>query len=86
MEKCEKLFRTILDGKSDANINFNEDCNLLKRVGFEERVCASPHLLRKADVEEKLNLQKDGNKAFLPLTFNHFSFFPFSVHVPWFSA
>ena len=63
MGKYEKLIQTILEGKSDANIGFNDVCNLLLRLGFEERVRSSHHIFRKSGVEEKLNLQKDGNKA-----------------------
>jgi len=31
--------------------------------GFEIRIKGSHHIFRKIDVEEKINLQKDGNKA-----------------------
>jgi predicted RNA binding protein YcfA (HicA-like mRNA interferase family) len=63
MNKYEKLFKTILTGTSDSNISFNDLCKLLFRVGFEERVKGSHHIFRKDDVEERINLQKDGNKA-----------------------
>jgi len=36
---------------------------LLKHFGFEERIKGSHHIFRKAGIEEKINLQKDGNKA-----------------------
>ncbi len=42
---------------------FGEDVNLLKHLGFEMRVKGSHHIFRKSGVEEKPNLQKDGNKA-----------------------
>jgi len=35
----------------------------LKHFGFEERIKGSHHIFRKAGIEEKINLQKDGNKA-----------------------
>jgi predicted RNA binding protein YcfA (HicA-like mRNA interferase family) len=35
----------------------------LERLGFEVRVRGSHHLFRKTGVEEKINLQKAGNKA-----------------------
>ncbi|MDY6785344.1 MAG: type II toxin-antitoxin system HicA family toxin [Cyanobacteriota bacterium] len=63
MGKYEKLLARILDGTSDANISFNELCQLLKRFGFEERVRGSHHIFRKEGIEEKPNLQADGNKA-----------------------
>jgi predicted RNA binding protein YcfA (HicA-like mRNA interferase family) len=53
----------ILRGTSDANIPFDDLCRLLKRLGFEERIRGSHHLFRKQEVEEKVNLQREGNKA-----------------------
>ncbi|GBE16847.1 hypothetical protein BMS3Abin15_00671 [bacterium BMS3Abin15] len=63
MGKYEKLLQRILDGKSDANIAFSDLCGLLGRLGFAERVRGSHHMFRKAGIEEKINLQKDDNKA-----------------------
>ena len=36
---------------------------LLKRLGFEERIRGSHHVFRKEGVLDKINLQRDGNKA-----------------------
>ena len=63
MGKYEKLLTQILRGASDADIAFDELCQLLKRLGFEERIRGSHHLFRKEGVEEKINLQREGNKA-----------------------
>ncbi len=63
MGKYEKLLPRILSGTSDANIKFTELCNLLKELGFEERKRGSHHIFRKDSVTEKVNLQKDGDKA-----------------------
>jgi hypothetical protein len=63
MGKYQQLLLTILRGASDANIRFEDLCNLLRRLGFEERVRGSHHLFRKSGIEEMLNLQRDGNKA-----------------------
>ena len=63
MGKFEKLILQILRGQSDANILFSDLINLLKHLGFEMRVKGSHHLFRKSGVEEKINLQKDGNKV-----------------------
>lgn len=63
MGKYQKLRERILGGTSDANIDFGELCQLLNRLGFEERVRGSHHLFRKAGILEKLNLQRDGSKA-----------------------
>lgn len=63
MGKLEKLRQKILDGKSDANINFEDLRNFLMDLGFEERVKGSHHSYRKEGIVEKPNLQRDGNKA-----------------------
>lgn len=63
MAKYDKLRDTILSGRADANIEFSELCQLLKRFGFEERIRGSHHTFRKKGVEEKQNLQCDGSKA-----------------------
>lgn len=63
MAKYEDLLARILRGTSDANIAFNDICQLLRRLGFEERIRGSHHVFRKAGVEEKINLQREGSKA-----------------------
>jgi predicted RNA binding protein YcfA (HicA-like mRNA interferase family) len=63
MGKYEKLLEQILHGSSDANIEFDELCQLLLKLGFETRVRGSHHIFRKQGVEERINLQKDGSKA-----------------------
>ena len=63
MGKHEKLLLKILSGSSDANILFEDLCNLLNDVGFEIRVRGSHHIFRKEGVVEKINLQREGNKA-----------------------
>jgi len=63
MGRYEKLLVQILQGASDANIAFSDLRNLLKHLGFEERIRGSHHLFRKTGVEEKINLQKAGGKA-----------------------
>lgn len=61
--KADKLIQKILQGRSDANISFDRLRALLKSLGFEERIRGSHHLYRRPDVEERLNLQRDGAKA-----------------------
>ena len=63
MAKIAKLIEKILTGRSDAGIGFEELRTLLKAVGFEERIRGSHHIFRRADVEERLNLQCEGAKA-----------------------
>ncbi len=63
MGKYEKLIFQILRGTSDANIAFSDLINLMQYLGFEMRIRGSHHIFRKKGIEEKPNLQKDGNKA-----------------------
>jgi predicted RNA binding protein YcfA (HicA-like mRNA interferase family) len=63
MGKYDKLKLQILSGTADANVPFEELCRLLQKMGFEERTRGSHHTFRKADVVEKINLQRDGSKA-----------------------
>ena len=63
MSKYDKLLTKILVGSSDSNISFKELCYLMLRLGFEERIQGSHHVFRKDGIEDKINLQKDGNKA-----------------------
>ncbi|HUT04797.1 MAG TPA: type II toxin-antitoxin system HicA family toxin [bacterium] len=61
MGKHEKLYQHILMRRSDANIPFDGLCELLKRLGFEERVRGDHHIFTMEGVEEILNLQpRDG--------------------------
>jgi len=59
----DKLLERILHGASDANIGFEDLCQLLQRLGFDERTRGSHHVFRKQGVQELINLQRDGNKA-----------------------
>ncbi len=63
MNKHEKILLQILRGSSDANISFNDLFNLLKKLGFEERIRGSHHIFRRKGIIEKINLQRDGSKA-----------------------
>jgi len=63
MSRADKILSRILQGGSDSNIAFDDLCHLLRRLGFEERARGSHHVFRKAGVEERINLQKDGSEA-----------------------
>ena len=63
MRKYDKLVFQILRGMTDANIAFTDLVNLLKNLGFDMRIKGSHHVFRKDGVIEKVNLQKEGNKA-----------------------
>jgi hypothetical protein len=53
----EKLLARILSGTSDTNIPFEQLCQLLYDLDFDERVRGSHHIFTKDDVEEILNIQ-----------------------------
>jgi hypothetical protein len=59
----EELRLRILQGQSDANINFDELRNFLQWLGFEERIRGSHHIFRRRGVRELINLQREGSKA-----------------------
>jgi predicted RNA binding protein YcfA (HicA-like mRNA interferase family) len=61
--RYEKLRLRILEGKSDANIHFDDLRHLLEWLGFEERTRGSHHIFRKRGVRELINLQQEGSKA-----------------------
>jgi predicted RNA binding protein YcfA (HicA-like mRNA interferase family) len=63
MSKHQKLREKILDGRSDANIGFQDLRGLLLELGFVERISGSHHIFRKEGVAEMPNLQRDGSKA-----------------------
>jgi hypothetical protein len=53
----------ILRGTSDKNIEFDALCDLLKRLGFAERVRGDHHIFTKDGVAEILNLQPKKHQA-----------------------
>lgn len=63
MGKHSKIREKILAGSSDGNIEFSELCQLLVRLGFNERVKGSHHIFTRGDVVEIINLQPKGSKA-----------------------
>jgi len=63
MSKEAKLLRKILMGKSDANIPFEQLCQLLRKLEFDERIRGSHHIFTQNGIEEILNLQPQQGKA-----------------------
>jgi predicted RNA binding protein YcfA (HicA-like mRNA interferase family) len=63
MSQRDKLLVKILLGTADANIPFEPLCQLLRNLGFEERIRGSHHIFSKAGIEEILNLQPKQGKA-----------------------
>jgi hypothetical protein len=54
--KNEELRLRILQGKSDANVNFDDLRHFLLWLGFEERTRGSHHMFRRQGVRELINL------------------------------
>ncbi len=63
MGKWSKLREKILLGNSDANIDFDDLCNLLRRPGFGARISSSHHIYSRNGVEEIINIQPKGRVA-----------------------
>jgi hypothetical protein len=61
--KYERLYQHILARRSDANVPFAELCQLLKQLGFRERIKGDHYIFTKEGLEEILNLQPKGAKA-----------------------
>ncbi|HSY43144.1 MAG TPA: type II toxin-antitoxin system HicA family toxin [Candidatus Acidoferrum sp.] len=60
MGKWNKLREKILLGNSDANIDFDDLCHLMRRFGFSERINGSHHIFSRTGVEEIVNIQPKG--------------------------
>jgi len=63
MEKHKKLLEHILMRRSDSNVPFTGLCNLLKVIGFDERIRGDHHIFTMDGIEEIINLQPKGSKA-----------------------
>lgn len=63
MGKQGKILWSILGGRADANMAFQDLHRLLLHLDFVERVRGDHHILHREGVEEILNLQPVGDKA-----------------------
>ena len=63
MAKYEDLALRILRGGSDANIRFDDLRQLLRRLGFAERIRGDHYIFTNDGVTEILNLQPRGRQA-----------------------
>ena len=63
MGKYDKLFTTILSGRSDQSIRFIELTHLLRAMGFSERINGDHYIYYRQDIDEILNLQPKGSQA-----------------------
>jgi predicted RNA binding protein YcfA (HicA-like mRNA interferase family) len=63
MTRVNKLLDRVLRGDADTNIPFSGMVQLLKRLGFRERVKGSHHIFFRDGVTEILNLQEHSGKC-----------------------
>ena len=63
MSGSDKVLVRVLRGTSDSSIPFDALRQLLRRLGFEERIRGSHHIFTKEGVAEILNLQPRGRDA-----------------------
>ena len=63
MSKYERLLKTVLSGRSDASIRFDDLRILMQHLGFEERTRGSHHIYKMKGIVETVNLQRDDGNA-----------------------
>jgi hypothetical protein len=63
MKKPSRTLDRVLRGTSDTGIRFDELCQLLRRLGFAERIRRDHHIFTREGVEEILNIQPRGSLA-----------------------
>jgi predicted RNA binding protein YcfA (HicA-like mRNA interferase family) len=63
MGKYDKILSKILSGLSDKDIPFLDLCNVLKYLGFKERIKGSHHIFYKDGIKEIINLQPKNSNA-----------------------
>jgi hypothetical protein len=60
MGKTQRILHAVLGGTADANVAFKDLRNLLKRLGYSERIRGDHFIFTRPDIEEILNLQPLG--------------------------
>jgi len=63
MSKYGKLLLQVTSGKSDKDIETDDLCRLMIKLGFDNRIRGSHHIFFKAGINELINLQCDGKNA-----------------------
>ena len=59
----DKLLQKIRSGTADTNIPFRATCNLLKHLGFNERIRGSHHIFTYLGIPKLLDLQPQAGKV-----------------------
>ncbi len=63
MGNWKKTLEQVLDGRSDANLRYEDLCHLLERFGFAKRTSGGSHCLFKKPGTDLINLQSADGKA-----------------------
>lgn len=63
MGRRRKVYDKIVGGGSDANIPFGQTVNMLKSMGFAERISGSHHIFTRDGIEEIIDLQDVGGEC-----------------------
>lgn len=63
MSQHQKILLAVLSGTQDSNIQFQDLCTLLERLGFQRRIRGDHFIYTKDGVVEIINLQPKGGKA-----------------------
>jgi predicted RNA binding protein YcfA (HicA-like mRNA interferase family) len=56
--RWHKFIDTILSGRSDTNITFEQTVSLLEYLGFDKRIRGSHHIFTREGIEELINIQE----------------------------
>ena len=64
MRRVKKIVAKVMEGRSDANLDFDDLCFVLERAGFTRRAGKGSHtIFYKDGVAEILNLQARGGQS-----------------------
>ncbi|MGB3682856.1 MAG: type II toxin-antitoxin system HicA family toxin [Rubrobacteraceae bacterium] len=63
MAQWEKVRDRVLGGRSDANIPFQQLCNVLIRLDFSERITGSHHTFTRNDIPDIIVIQPSKGEA-----------------------
>lgn len=57
MARPQRFLSRLLSGTADRNLSFDDLCNLLQALGFDEHTRGSHHIFTRSGVDEIINLQ-----------------------------
>lgn len=56
-------YDNVMSGNTDNNIRFTDFRNLIISAGFCERIKGDHFIYKRDDIQERINIQPNGNKA-----------------------